>query len=540
MLPRGEAGQLAVPQSAEPRAERADPDRSVGVELEGHHRVGQSLALAERRELPVLEPAEAGVGADDHRAVARLDHPAAEGVAGEAVLDAEGVYLPVGRDAIEAADVAARPEGARAVLVQDAHRPGVQLRRPDEPLEAPPVRAHAEEALVGSRPDRAVPPLERREEDFARQAVAHVVRRHDAALDLVQPAAVGRNPQRAAPPLVRAADEVVGEPFGRGEGREAAVPHAVQSVRVGADPEVPLGVLEQRADEVVHAAVRGVERGEAAAGEAGEPAAVRADPDVPVAVHLDRLHVLERQAVGEAPVAERPAVEEREPALRADPHPAVEAEVQRVDVVVGQAVGDEVVLEVPAVHHREAAVRADEDPPLRVFAEGVDPLVGEAVLRRVADERLVVEAGQPLVGADPDRAVAALEEDVDAAPRRSFPRRVVREDAVVETDQAAAVEPQPEPAVARGAHRAEEVARQLGVAAAVEDREADAVVADEPFLRREPDEAVLGLGDGEGEVLGQPLLGGPLVHDQLGRRLGRAEGRRWTHGAERRHSGAEK
>ena len=210
-------------------------------------------------------------------------------------------------------------------------------------------------------------------------------------------------------------------------------------------------------------------------------------------------------------------------------HPEIAAPVhgQSGDVVVRQPVADRHEGQRAGEPGEPRAGRADPQGAVRPFGERADRI------RQPAERHdpVLAQAGETLRRADPDGAVAVLEDLLDEIAGQALAGGPEGTPVAGPPDEPAAGGGPPEAARAVADH----VARR---APAVGRHEADAVEPHERALRREPQVAVAGLGDGEDRVLREPLLRAPGLEAVFGDTEGRLV-RRGRHAREEQEEKAD-
>ena len=559
----GEALEAAVAQPQQAAAERAGPQRAVGVDVQRPDRVrGLRIRRTEARQLAIAEAIDRAVARADPHGAVRSQRQRPHVAAFEAVLGAEEVEA-AGGDARHAA-LGADPQPAVAIGEQRLDAVHVHRRRPD----AAPVEV--EEILaIGAQPDAAGGVRHHREDEPARRRVGHRIAGERAVAIALQAVAHRPDPHRAVAvgghrghrDLARAV---------RGQRLEPRVADADEAGALDGQPDVPFPILEQVADA---GARQSVGAGDAAG------AAVRPDvqhalaevrqPDAAAAI----LEEVDRHAEGAGQAAPglvgpdpRPVARLAGAAVGHRPQPAVPREAQHRDVEPRLAVGRRHGLEAAAVEHRDLGLGADPHPAVAVARQALDLLAAQAGHRHGV-EAPVAQPPQPAVdGAHPQRARPVLGEDrqrvagrtvdvpgavrVAAAPdhraviddedrlaaaRSSQERFEIEraaacpfalEDPAPHRGQRAVVGVGPQRAGAVDEQVLDAGVRQRRRVVGIEGDEAQAVEAEQPVLRPDPQVAVGRLGDGVDEAGGQAAIGAPDVDDVVARR-----------GCRRRHDG---
>jgi hypothetical protein len=162
---------------------------------------------------------------------------------------------------------------------------------------------------------------------------------------------------------------------------------------------------------------------------------------------------------------------------------------------------------------RESAKRADPQRTRAVFVDRPDAIVGQTVARRVGAELAAVERPESRSRAHPDRAVAVL-----ANARYAFIRQCWT-GGRVELLVLEAREPgggaNPQLALSVFEENLYLVAGDFGRILGIEDLETHSVEANESFLGRQPDIAVLSLENGANSIVWQPLISLPDIAPEL-------------------------
>ena len=270
-------GEAAIPQPGHAAAERPDPQVAVGVFVDGADEIaGESVLLGIGSERAVGEPAQAVVGAEPHRSIARPSN-GAHHVADKAVLSRE-------------------------------HREAVVLEAVDP-------------SPVGAYPERAVRVLGEGPHDVVREPLFLGVGRERAGLEANEAAAVERRPHAAVMCLVDGAQHRVMGPARRLVAIERAVTEAAQDAFVGANPHPAVTTLEDRPDHVARQAVDHAIPAEPSAAESVH-AIDRACPHTALVILEQRMHGRRpcgvRVVDGEATVGQTD-----QSSLRTDPEIAV-------------------------------------------------------------------------------------------------------------------------------------------------------------------------------------------------------------------------
>jgi hypothetical protein len=290
----------------------------------------------------------------------------------------------------------------------------------------------------------------------------------------------------------------------------------VQALEAGAEraePEASFRVFHQSAN-VVARALAHVEPTRLAATQAQQARASRCDPEIAVAIAQDGTDcsaAILRAGIGReltVTAAEQSAV------FRADPECAVVVFEDRAHGIASGAVGDMNLLE--AV--RRAAIQTADirSCPYRAVVADLqcsDRGVRKSLLAAVRAHRPAGDLEQRCVGADPDVTVIAGDDGADVSVPQA--RVVVGFELPVSESQYADARADPQTSLRIGVQFGDDPRAQLRRVAAIENREAHAVEAHEPFVRRQPQIAIRRAGETFDRVLRQTLLDLPVVEDVL-------------------------
>ena len=409
-----------------------------------------------------------------------------------------------------------RPVGVRHHREDEAARRRVGHRIAGERAVAIALQA------VAHRPDphRAVAiGGHRRHRDLARAVRGQ--RLEPRVADADEAGALDGQPDVPFPILEQVADARARQPVGAGDAAGAAVgpdvQHALAEVR---QPDAAAAILEEvdrhaeRAGQAAPGLVGPNPR--PVAGLAGAAVGHRPQPAVPrEAQHRD---VEPRLAVGRRHRLEAAAVEHRDLGLGADPHPAVAVAGQALDLLAAQA------------GHRHGVEAPVAQPP-QPAVDRAHPQRARPRPRRRAAARRRADGGRPRrrsrVAAAPDHRAAIDDEDRLAAARPGQERFEIDraaacpfalEDPAPQGGQRAVVGVGPQRAGAVDEQVLDAGVRQRRRVVGIEGDEAQAVEAEQPVLRPNPQVAVGRLGDRVDEAGGQAAIGAPDVDDVVARR----------------------
>ena len=285
----------------------------------------------------------------------------------------------------------------------------------------------------------------------------------------------------------------------------------------GPHPDAALAVLEQRRHEhafVVGVADRGA-RHDMVAQQARHTDA-RPDPQAAAAIQRQRRDVRRGQAVrGREQPIRPPAAAAAQALGQCLPQRPIRLAHRRLDVlgpVAGQR--DRVLLDAA-----QGAAAAEHDGAARVLVDRCD--AGELAAHE--DQRVLRDAADRVAAGDPDDAALILVERADRAGQADLAELL--EHAVAPAQDRAVVGADPEPVDVVDEQRRDVGRLQRGGAVAIEGLELDAVEADQPRLRAQPEEAVAVLRQRPDAVGRQAVTGLPAFEVVLGERLRHGAGR---------------
>ena len=176
---------------------------------------------------------------------------------------------------------------------------------------------------------------------------------------------------------------------------------------------------------------------------------------------------------------------------------------------------------------QSAAVGANPQVSPAVFMDRPHEVVRQPVFCREGREPAIPPPAQTAsVCADPEIPLGVLAERKHHIVRQAVPGRIRGERPVFQARQPAAIRADPEAPVSRGEESHDIAVRERGGIGRVEDREADTVEPYNACLRREPQVAIGGLGNGLDRVLRQPVLHQPGGMGELREGLRGIEGER--------------
>ena len=375
-------------------------------------------------------------------------------------------------------------------------------------------------------PDGAIAGLVERADVVAAEAVAGPEDADPAVLDPVEAAAVGPDPDAVVARPQDRVDRVVGESIPRRVAREGDVLDPVESP-LRAHPQAAFLVLVQADHVVVGQAVAARERGEPVPAHPQQPLAEGSYPEVPVAVLPDGPGRVRREPVLAREAGEHAVLDAGKAAARADPHPARAVLEDRVDEGVGQGLPGAVSDEAPALQQRQALGGPEPHVAVAVLVDRGDgaPERGRLLLGHAPSLAETPDAtpARP----DPEAAVRALVQGahVPQRPVAGLGRGLERPDRpVLEPGHAARGRPDPQRAVTAGTEGEDARVAEAGGGAGIEEREADAVEANEAPEAPDPQVAVACLGDRLHELLGKTVAPQPDVVPVAVRRAAGIEG----------------
>ena len=256
---------------------------------------------------------------------------------------------------------------------------------------------------------------------------------------------------------------------------------------------------------------------------------MRPDPETPVAILGDGVHGIARESLFDGVGCEPAIAAPAQPTVeRSHPEVPVPVLVYRQDDVAREPLRLPEDSELPGAQLvQPAAVGPNPQVSPAVFVDRPHEVVRQPVLCREGREPAIPPPAQTAaVCADPEIPLGVLAERKHHIVRQAVPGRIRGERPVFRSRQPAAIRADPEAPVSRGEESHDIAVRERGGIGRVEDREADTVEPYDAGLRREPQVAVGGLGNGLDRVLRQPVLHQPGGMGELREGLRGIEGER--------------